>query len=125
MIAITGDTQNSFTRHPPFLEMTIGVETGSVQLQPVNGDEFERGRGAVWTFNTADFGFTDRCIEVDDVDGLAVLEGGTDGWNIATIVTQVLDDDGDFSVLSSDIGVDRWIDGNGGEERKRFDLTLN
>ena len=125
VIAITGTTQNSQTVHPPFLEMTVDSETQRIQLPTVTGDEFQRGRGDLWTFDIAEFGFSDTCIEVEDVEGLAVVEGGTDGWLIASIVTQVLNDDGEYEVLSSDLGADRWIDGNGGEQRKRFDLTLN
>jgi hypothetical protein len=124
VLAVTGDTEYSFTAHPPILEMIVGDEVGSVQLLPATGDEFQRGGGDLWRFKIAEFGFTQECIEVDDVDGLALLPGGTDGWKIESIVTQVLTDDRENRVLSSDIGVDRWIDGNGGEERRRFDLTL-
>ena len=50
-----------------------------------------------------------------------------DGWLINSLVTFLLDDEGLFSLLSSDIDVDVdvWIDGNGGEERQRCDLTLD
>ena len=124
VIAITAATQNSRTTDPPFLEMTVGSEVKSLQLQMMSGNEFQRGKGDVWNFDMAEFGFSQSCIEVGDVDGLALVEGGTDGWKIASVVTLVTDDDGQVSLLSSDTGADRWIDGNGGEERRRFDLTL-
>ena len=96
-----------------------------VQLPVETGQEFQRGKGDIWIFNMADFGFSQECIELWDIERASVVEGGNDGWQIASIVTTTLDDDGEYSVLSSDIGVDRWIDGNGPEERRRFDLTLN
>lgn len=125
VMAYTGGSINALTKHPPFIELTVGGKVGLVQLQIVTGLEFALNKGDMWTIDLTDFGFTDKCIRKRDVDRIAVVEGGTDGWLIDTIVTFLLDEDGSFSLLSSDIDVDVWIDGNSGEERKRFDLTLD
>jgi hypothetical protein len=125
VMAFTDDTKNSQTRHPPFMELTVGGEAQLAQLPAVTGREFQQGKGDLWAIDIIDFGFTDSCINKQDIDGVAVVEGGTDGWKIDSIVTFVRDVDGEFELLSTDIGVNRWIDGNFGPERERFDLSLD
>lgn len=123
-MAFTGGSQNALTNHPPFIELIVEGEIGLVQLPEVTGLEFQNDKGDLWAINLGEFGLSTTCIRQRDIEGIAVVEGGTDGWLIDSIVTFLLDVDGNFSLLSSDIDVDRWIDGNGGEERKRFDLTI-
>ena len=125
MMAFTGGTQNALTNHPPFIQLTVGGEIGMVQLPEVTGLEFQNDKGDLWAIDLNDFGLSSACIRQRDIEGIAVVEGGTDGWLIDSIVTFLLDEDGNFTLLSRDIDVDRWIDGNGGDERKRFDLTLD
>jgi hypothetical protein len=125
VMAFTGGSEFALTNDPPYIELTVGDETIAVQLPIVTGLEFQIFKGDIWVIDLAQFGFTDACITQWDVDGIAVLEGGTDGWLINSIVTFLLDDDGSYSLLSSDIDVDVWIDGNSGEEQQRFDLTLD
>jgi hypothetical protein len=125
VMAFTDDVRNSQTRHPPFMELTVGGEAQLAQLPAVTGREFQQGKGDLWAIDIIDFGFTDSCINKQDIDGVAVVEGGTDGWKIDSIVTFVRDVDGEFELLSTDIGVNRWIDGNFGPERERFDLSLD
>ena len=124
VLAFTGENQNSVTSDPPYIELRVGGEVGAVQLPLVTGLEFERNKGDLWELYLAQFEFTDTCIKQRDIDGVAVVEGGTDGWQIGSIATLLQDEDGSFALLSNDIGVDVWIDGNGGEETRRFDLTL-
>ena len=122
-MAFTGGSEFALTNDPPYIELTVGDEVRAVQLPIVTGLEFQINKGDIWAIDLAQFGFTDTCIKQLDVDGIAVLEGGTDGWLINSIVTFLRDDDGSYSLLSSDIDV--WIDGNGGEGQQRFDLTLD
>ena len=124
-MAFTGDSPNSRTSDQHLLELTVAGEVRQVALPVVTGLEFQRNKGDKWAFALGDFGFTETCIGNWDVDGIAIVEDGTDGWLINSVVTLLQDDDGYVSLLSSDIDVDAWIDGNGGEERKRFDLTID
>ena len=125
VMAFTTNTMNSLTTDPPFLELTVAGETEAIQLTTETGREFQRGQGDMWAFDIDDFGFNQECLEADDVEGVALVEGGTDGWHIASIMTLVLDTDGEYLVLTSDIGIDRWIDGNGSQDIRRLELTLN
>ena len=125
VMAFTGGSTNALTTDPPSVELIVGNEVRSVTLPTVTGLEYQRNKGDIWAINMADFGFTDTCIRQGDIDGIAIVEGGTDGWLIDSIVIILQDEDGLFSLLSSEIGVNTWIDGNGGQERRRLDLNLN
>ena len=125
VMAFTGGSTNALTNDPPSVELTVGGEVSSVTLPTLSGNEFQQNKGDMWYLDLNDFGFTDTCIRQWDVDGIAIVEGGTDGWLIESIVTFLQDKEGEFSLLSSDIGVNAWIDGNGGAERRRVDLTID
>ena len=125
VMAFTGGSTNALTTDPPSVELRVGNEVRSVTLPTVTGLEYQRNKGDIWAINMTEFGFTDTCIRQGDIDGIAIVEGGTDGWLIDSIVIILQDEDGLFSLLSSEIGVNTWIDGNGGQERRRLDLNLN
>ncbi len=87
------------------------------------GDDYKRNKGDFWEYSFSDFGFTDSCIQIGDFRYIEITEGGNDGWNIASIVTLVEDSSGGVQVVTTDIGVNRWIDGDGKQEHRRFRLT--
>ena len=83
-----------------------------------------QSRGNLWILSLADdFGFS-GCICKKDVQGIALLEDDDDGWNIDSIVTYVSSNKYDWQQSSVDLDVNRWIDGDSLEARKRFDLSL-
>lgn len=81
-------------------------------------------RGNLWTLNLADdFGFA-GCIRKKDIQGIAILAGNPNGWNIESIVTYVAGYKYDWELSSVDLDVNRWVDNNSLDSYKRFDLNL-
>ena len=124
-MAFTDEATNSFTSDFPTIELTVDEETQSVQLPGLEGLSFTINKGDLFTIELSDFGFEADCIKKWDVDEVAVVAGGTDGWLIDSIVTFLrAEEDASFTLLTSDIAVDQWIDGNGGPSQRRLDLTI-
>ena len=124
-MAFTDEATNSFTSDFPTIELTVDEETQSVQLPGLEGLSFTSNKGDLFTIELSDFGFEADCIKKWDVDEVAVVAGGTDGWLIDSIVTFLrAEEDASFTLLTSDIAVDQWIDGNGGPSQRRLDLTI-
>ena len=105
------------------VELQVGDEVNEIFLPDLAGDEFVANKGDLWRINLSDFGFTDTCITKGDVQRITLVEGGNDGWLIDSVVTFLRTEDS-FTLLSSDIDVSRWIDGNGGSELERFNLSI-
>ena len=84
----------------------------------------DQSRGDLWILSLADdFGLS-GCIRKKDIQGIALLEDDNDGWNIDSIVTYVSSNKYNWQQSSVDLDVNRWIDGDSEECRKRFDLSL-
>ena len=120
-MAFTGGTPNSHSTNTALIELIVDGEIRQTSL-PAPPDQ--RNKGDIWKIDLAEFGFSEMCIKTWDVEGIAVVEDGYDGWLIDSIVT-FLRNDGGFSLLSSDIDAFRWVDRNSGTDNMRFDLTLN
>ena len=88
------------------------------------GDDMHKNKGDLWKINFSDFGFTSDCITIGDISGASIVAKGNDGWNIESIVTLVKGTDGGVKLLTQDLDVFRWIDGDGPQKERRFDLTL-
>ena len=125
IMAFTDGNTYAYTRNYPFIELTVDGETQSVQLPGLEEFTFKRNKGDLFKIELSDFNFVADCIQKRDVDKVAVVAGGTDGWLIDSIVTFLrAEEDDSFTLLSSDIDVDQWIDGNGGDSQRRLDLTI-
>ena len=74
--------------------------------------------------NFTDFHFPDTCITIGDIRKVFIIEGSTDGWNIDSITTLVKDSLGGIQLLTRDLDVNRWVDGDSDYTRRRFELTL-
>ncbi len=123
IMVYTGRTRNASTADTPDVELQVGEETELVSLPQLPGEEFVANKGDLWRINLSDFGFTDTCITKGDVQRITLVEEGNDGWLIDSVVTFLRTEDS-FTLLSSDIDVSRWIDGNGGSELERFSLSI-
>ena len=72
----------------------------------------QKNKGDLWKIDFSDFGFTDGCITIGEISGVSIVENGNDGWNIDSIVTLVKDDECGVEVLTLDLDVFRWVDGD-------------
>ena len=94
------------------------------ELPDLPENDFHPSKGDLWKLSISDhFGFT-GCITKNDIEGIAILAGSNDGWNIDSIVTYVASSEHDWELSSVDLDVDRWIDQNSEASYKRFELTL-
>ena len=87
------------------------------------GDK-RRNRSFMWTINIKDFNLADKCISREEIKNVAIVATGVDGWNIATITTFLEDAFENMHFLTEDINVFRWIDADGDDRRRTFDLTF-
>ena len=91
-------------------------------LKDVN--EQTKGKGDLWEFKIARFDFkTDNCITKSDISEVTIHNGGNDGWKIESVVT-VLHGGLSFDLVTADMHVNRWIDGNAEPYRQIYDLTI-
>lgn len=101
----------------------IEIQTSSggtykASLNDLPGDQGDPGKGDLWKLNlVTDFGVPgSTCIEKsanNHIDYVAIEEDGNDGWKIDSIVTVIKKASGSFEVLSLDMDVHQWIDGDG------------
>lgn len=101
-----------------------GYQVRNLRLYNRPGDDMLAHKGDLWELNFADFHFTYSCIRITEIRRVSILEGGNDGWNIDSIVTLVKDSSGGIQVLTQDLDVNRWIDGNSHHSYRRFELTF-
>ena len=55
---------------------------------------------------------------------MSIIESSNDGWNIDSIVTLVKDSGNGIQVLTQNLDVNHWIDGDGHHTHRHFELTL-
>ena len=105
------------------VEMRVNGVTRKRVLYDRPGDDMFNHKGDLWKINFSHFGFTDRCIRLSEIDALYIVENNDDGWNIVSVATFVEDVHGGVQVLTQDLEVNRWIDGDGLPSHRRFKLT--
>ena len=87
------------------------------------GDDMTPNKGDLWTIPIEQFGFEEKCIWKDDISNVVIENGGNDGWNIGSIVTMIGEKNTTFALLTANMGVNRWVDGDSGSSRYHFFLT--
>lgn len=122
-MAFTSGNKYAFTRNPPIVELLVGDKAKGMVLPDLPGETFIANKGDLWKINFSDFGFSDMCITKGDIEQITLVETGTDGWQIDSIATFLKSGDS-FTLLSSDMDVNRWVDGNQGVAFKRFSLSI-
>ena len=106
------------------VELQVRSAVRQLRLYDRSGDDMRPHKGDLWELNIADFHFLDPCVRIGEIRRLSIVERSNDGWNIASIVTFVKDSFDQVQVLTQDIGVNRWIDGNSLHSYRRFELTF-
>lgn len=105
------------------VEVQASGEVRNLRLYDRPGDDMLPHKGDLWKMNVSDFHFTDQCITLGEIHKVSIIESSFDGWNIDSIVTLVKDSSSGIQVLTQDLDVNRWIDGNGHHSHRRFELT--
>ena len=125
LMAFTSTLAYAGTDDLPSLFVKLAGEEKSLAFyNHVGVDDLTKGKGDLWKFQIANFNFiTDTCITKSDITGVTIHNGGDNGWNIESVVT-VLHGGLSFDLLTANMDVNRWIDGNDLPSELKYDLTL-
>ena len=99
------DDAGSDTSH--IIEVQTIGQVRNLVLYDRPGDDMQKNKGDLWKIDFSDFHFTDGCITIDEISGVSIVENGSDGWNIDSIVILVKDDRGGVEALMQDLDVFR------------------
>ena len=98
-----------------------------IELPDLPGDDFKKNRGDLWKIRLIWFDFPqsiETCITRSDIQDVQIVEGSNDAWLIDSIVTLVKDKNGNSEILTCDLDVSQWIDGDGTSSERRLQLTI-
>ena len=97
----------------------------TINLPDLPKDVNQSGKGDFWKLSIrSSFGFT-KCITLNDIHGITILQGSNDGWkNIKSIVTFAVVDQNNWELISADFNVNVDTDGDDPESHKEFDLSV-
>ena len=125
MIAATGELTHASSTDFPYIELDLtSFEDGEVRFPNNPGADMLQNKADLWTIPISDFRFQASCIWKDNVTDISIRNGGNDGWYINSLLT-VLSDGDAYVVLSADMNVNRWVDGDSTTAGRLFlDLTL-
>ncbi|XP_062513897.1 uncharacterized protein LOC134189595 [Corticium candelabrum] len=79
-------------------------------------------KGNIWELNVRQESET-LCIDRCDVKNVSYRENSNDGWHIDTAFTVAAFSDARYRLLSADVNVRQWVDGDRDERSKQFDLN--
>jgi hypothetical protein len=122
IMAFTSGLTNAGTDAGHSVQLQTRRQTKSLRLYDRPGDDALENKGDVWEFPISRFRFTDSCVTIGEICGVAIVQSSNDGWNIQSIVTLVKDATGTVQLLTQNLGVNRWIDGNAHASHRRFEL---
>ncbi|XP_062514397.1 uncharacterized protein LOC134190007 [Corticium candelabrum] len=80
-------------------------------------------KGDIWELNVTREENETLCIDRCDVGNMSYRENSNDGWHIDTAFTVAAFSDARYRLLSADVNVRQWVDGNRGERSKQLDLN--
>ena len=105
------------------VELHTCDQTRNLQLPNLPGDDYLSNKGDLWKLNISDFLFTGSCITLSDIKRVSIIERSNDGWHIESIATFVLDTKTNTQILTQDLDVNKWIDGDSLASKRRLELT--
>ncbi len=123
ILAFTSTVKDGGSDQSKQVELTIGCVAKKRTLYDRVGDDMLSNKGDLWKMNISDFSSC-SCVKLGDIQRVAIVTASNDGWNIDSIVTMVTDVNGKAFILTQDLDVFRWVDGNDKPEYKRFNLTF-
>ena len=105
------------------VELQIHDHTRNLQLPDLPGDDYLSNKGDLWKLDISDFHFTESCITLSDIKRVSIIERSNGGWHIESIATFVLDTINNAQILTQDLDVNKWIDGDNLASWRRLELT--
>ena len=122
IMAFTSGRKNAESDGRHTVEIRARGYVRKLRLYDRPGNDYAKHKGDLWKINIASFSFP-FCLTISNIQRVSIIESSNDGWNIDSIVTLV-GSRGHFEVLTQNLDVNRWIDGNGQPSHKRFTLTF-
>ena len=122
----------AFTSSLPFagsdrlhlIQLKVNGVISEKYLPNLPRDDYEPHKGDLWKLDLKNyFGFS-GCIKTKDIEGITIIHGSNDGWNIDSIVTFVVVDKYYWELSSADLDVKQWIDGDGSTSHEKYSLSL-
>ena len=123
IMAFTSGINNAQSDSAHSVEILAGGHVRDLRLYNLPVDEHSQNKGDLWKYNITSFNFPFSCLNISKIQKVYIIESSNDGWNIDSIVTLV-GAGGSFQVLTQDLDVNRWVDGDGHITRRRFELTF-
>ena len=124
VVAFTSDVHEGSTSAAEHsIELHASGQVRSLRLYNRPGVDTLAHKGDLWEYPISRFHFTDNCIRIGEIRSVSIIESGSNGWNIESIVTLVRDSYGGVGLLTQDFHVNRWIDSNRHFTHRRFQLT--
>ena len=120
VMAYTSDLREAGSDTSHRISLEVNGSTSTRHLPELPGNDFFPNRGDIFELHLTDFfGFT-GCTTINDIDHISILGGGTDNWNIESVVTFAVVSEY-WELTSVDFNVFQWI----GDEHMEFTFTLS
>ena len=121
-MAFTTGVHGAGSDHSPHMTIELTTrEVIDVDLYNRPGDDMYPNKGDLWHFTISLLGY--MCITKYDIKEIIIHNGGSDGWNIESIVT-ILRSGSSYEVLTANMYVNCWVDSNQGDEELQYRLSL-
>ena len=122
-MGFTSGKGNAGSDDSPYLYIFLHNKEHRSKRFPDNpGNDMVNNKGDLWEFSLSSFNFQKTCITKGDISKVIIQEGGNDGWHIKSVVTMV-HSGSKYKILTVDLNVNRWIDGNGSSAQRELLLT--
>ena len=122
-MAFTSGKRNGDSDHSKLILMKVNGIEKTRKLPDLPGNDYYSNKGDLWKLSLRNFFGFPGCITVDKVEEIAIINRGTDGWHIDSIVTYLVVDRNTYQQSSVDLNADRWVDDKIHNAQK-FTLTL-
>ena len=111
-MAYTSDLSRADSSDSKIILLRVNGSQSQKILPNLPGDDYERNKGDLWKLSIpAFFGFP-GCVTAKDVKTIGIINAGSDGWNIDSIVTFLVADQHHYQLSSVDLDIYQWIDDN-------------
>ena len=122
MMAFTTGNQYAGSDNSPSIKLDLtNHDDDDVTLPDNKGDDMLENKGDLWKIPISHFSFNRQCLTKDDVIKVTLINGGNDGWQIASVITMLCYGD-NCDLLTANLGVNRWLDGDQNYQDREFTL---